>query len=70
MTNSLILIRNQVSVLNKTNVLLSIILLIETETLTQDLEKEQETSENLFLDINLENLIPSTESEKEPISLS
>ena len=48
-TNSLVLTKNQVFVLNKTNILLSITLPIETETLTQDLEKEQENFENLFL---------------------
>src|SRR5438132_10231885 len=69
-TNSLVLTGNQITVLNKTNVLLSITLLIELETLIQDLEDEQETLENIFPNINLDNLIPSTESEKEPISLS
>src|SRR5437016_1614002 len=69
-TNSLVLIGNQITVLNKTNILLSITFLIEPEALIQDLENEQETLENIFSNINLDNLIPSTESEKEPISLS
>ena len=69
-TNSLVLIRNQITVLNKTDVLLSVILPIESEPLTQDLEKEQENFKNLFLDINLDDLIPSTEAEKEIFSLS
>ena len=56
--------------MNETNVLLSITLLIEPEALIQDLENEQETLENIFSNIDLDNLIPSTESEKEPISLS
>src|SRR5437868_12834079 len=68
-TNSLVLIGNQIIVLNKTNVLLSITLLIEPEALIQNLENEQETLKNIFSNINLNNLIPSTESEKEPISL-
>src|SRR5205085_1395218 len=67
-TNSLVLTENQVSILNETNVLLIITLPIETETLTPNLEKEQENFENLFPDINLDNLIPSTE--KETISVS
>ena len=70
MTNSLVLTVNQITVLNETNVLLSITLLIEPEALIQDLENEQETLENIFPDINLDNLIPFTETEKEPISLS
>ena len=56
--------------MNETNVLLSITLPIEPETLIHDLENEQETLENIFPNINLDNLIPSTKSEKEPISLS
>ena len=56
--------------MNETNVLLSITLPIEPEALIQDLENEQETLENIFSNINLDNLISSTESEKEPISLS
>ena len=56
--------------MNETNVLLSIILLIEPEALIQDLENEQETLENIFPNIDLDNLILSTETEKEPISLS
>ena len=47
-----------------------IILPIEPEALIQDLENEQETLENIFSNINLDNLISSTESEKEPVSLS
>src|SRR5205085_537919 len=66
-TNSLVLTESQVSVLNETNILLSITLPIETEILTQDLEQEQENFENLFPDINLDDLIPSTETEKETI---
>src|SRR5437016_5548289 len=69
LTNSLVLTENQITVLNETNVLLSITLLIEPEALIQDLENEQETLENIFPNIDLDNLIPSTESEKEPISL-
>ena len=69
-TNSLVLTGNQITVLNETNVILSIILLIEPEALIQDLENEQETLENIFSNIDLDNLILSTESEKEPISLS
>src|SRR2546426_3620474 len=69
-TNSLVLTGNQITVLNETNVLLSIILPIELEALIQDLENEQETLENIFPNIDLDNLIPSTETEKEPISLS
>src|SRR5205814_3409489 len=68
-TNSLVLTESQVSILNETNVLLTITLLIETETLTLNLEKEQENFENLFPDINLNDLIPSTETEKETISV-
>src|SRR5207253_9784465 len=68
-TNSLVLTERQVSILNETNVLLTITLPIEPETLTQDLEKEQENFENLFLNINLDDLIPSTETEKETISV-
>ena len=67
--NSLVLTERQVSILNKTNVLLTITLLVETETLTLNLEKEQENFENLFFDINLDDLIPSTEIEKEIISI-
>ena len=48
---------------------MTITLLTETETLTPNLEKEQENFENLFPDINLNNLIPSTETEKETISV-
>ena len=55
--------------MNETNVLLLITLLIEPEALIQDLENEQEILENIFPNIDLENLISSTESEKEPISL-
>src|SRR5437868_9818083 len=68
-TNSLVLTGNQITVLNETNVLLSITLPIEPETLIQDLEDEQETLKNIFPNIDLDNLIPSTESEKEPTSL-
>ena len=68
-TNSLVLTGNQITVLNETNILLSITLLIEPETLIQDLEDEQEILENIFPNIDLDNLIPSTESEKEPTSL-
>jgi hypothetical protein len=39
-TNSLVLTGNQITVLNETNVLVSITLPIEPEALTQDLEKE------------------------------
>ena len=56
--------------MNETNVLLTMTLPIETETLTLNLEKEQENFENLFLDINLNDLIPSTETEKEIITFS
>src|SRR5205085_12407477 len=42
---------------------------IETKTSTPNLEKEQENFENLFPDINLDDLIPSTETEKETISV-
>ena len=66
-TNSLVLTERQVSILNETNVLLTITLPIETETSTLNLEKEQENFENLFSDINLDDLIPSTETEKETI---
>src|SRR5437868_9757716 len=69
-TNSLVFTESQVSILNETNVLLLITLPIETETLTQDLEKEQKNFENLFPDINLDDLIPSTKTEKETISIS
>ena len=69
-TNSLVLTENQVFILNETNVLLSMTLPIETETLTPNLEKEQGNFENLFPDINLDDLIPSTETEKETISVS
>src|SRR5438105_6115278 len=69
-SNSLVLTGNQITILNETNVLLLIILPIEPEALIQDLENEQETLENIFPNINLDNLIPSTESEKESISLS
>ena len=68
-TNSLVLTGNQITVLNETNVILSIILPIEPEALIQDLENEQETLENIFPNIDLDNHISSTESEKEPISL-
>ena len=67
--NSLVLTESQVSILDKTNVLLTITLPIETETLTPNLEKEPENFENLFPDINLDDLIPSTETEKETISV-
>src|SRR5437763_14413240 len=67
--NSLILTERKVSILNETNILLTITLLIETETSTPNLEKEQENFENLFPDINLDDLIPSTETEKETISV-
>src|SRR5437763_16163036 len=66
-TNSLVLTERQVSILNETNILLTITLPIEIETLILNLEKEQENFENLFPDINLNNLIPSTETEKETI---
>src|SRR5947208_12164847 len=66
-TNSLVLTERQVSILNETNVLLSITLLIETEISTLNLEKEQKNFENLFPDINLDDLIFSTETEKETI---
>ena len=69
-TNSLVLTERQVSILNETNVLLTITLPIKTETSTPNLEKEQENFENLFPDINLDDLIPSTETEKETISVS
>ena len=46
-----------------------ITLLIESETSTPNLEKEQENFENLFLNINLDDLIPPTETEKETISV-
>ena len=69
MTNSLVFTGNQITVLNETNVLLSITLPIEPEALIQDLENEQETLENIFSNIDLDNLIPSTESENESISL-
>ena len=69
-TNSLVLTERQVFILNETNILLTITLLIETETQTLNLEKEQENFENLFPDINLDDLIPSTETEKETISVS
>src|SRR5256885_11213885 len=62
-TNSLVLTERQVSILNETNILLTITLLIETETLTLNLEKEQENFENLFPNINLDDLISSTEIE-------
>src|SRR5437868_8230035 len=68
-TNSLVLTGNQITVMNETNVLLSITLLIEPEALIQDLEDEQETLENIFPNIDLDNLILSTESEKELTSL-
>src|SRR5207253_2432323 len=68
-TNSLVLTEKQVSILNKTNVLLTITLPIETETSTLNLEKEQKNFENLFPDINMDDLIPSTETEKETISV-
>ena len=68
-TNSLVLTERQVSILNETNVLLTITLPIETETLTPNLEKEQENFENLFPNINLDDLILSTETEKETISV-
>ena len=42
---------------------------IETESSTLNLEKEPENFENLFPDINLDDLIPSTETEKETISV-
>ena len=48
---------------------MTITLLIETETPTPNLEKEQKNFENLFSDINLDDLIPSTETEKETISV-
>ena len=48
-TNSLVLTGNQITILNETNVLLSITLPIEPEALIQDLENEQETLENIFL---------------------
>ena len=48
---------------------MTITLPIETETPTPNLEKEQENFENLFSDINLDDLIPSTETEKETISV-
>ncbi len=68
-TNSLVLTERQVSILNETDVLLTMILPIEPETSTPNLEKEQENFENLFPDINLDDLIPSTETEKETISV-
>ena len=68
-TNSLVLTERQVSVLNETDVLLTMTLPIEPETSTLNLEKEQENFENLFPDINLDDLIPSTETEKETISV-
>ena len=68
-TNSLVLTERQVSILNETNVLLTMTLPIEPETSTPNLEKEQENFENLFPDINLDDLIPSTETEKETISV-
>jgi len=68
-TNSLVLTERQVSVLNETDVLLTMTLPIEPETSTPNLEKEQENFENLFPDINLDDLIPSTETEKETISV-
>src|SRR5947209_1092230 len=68
-TNSLVLTRNQITVLNETDVLLSVTLPIESEPLTHDLEKEQESLENLIPDIDLDNLIPTTELESELISL-
>ena len=46
---------------------MTITLLIETETLTLNLEKEQKNFENLFSDINLDDLISSTETKKETI---
>ena len=55
--------------MNETNVLLTITLLIETEISTPNLEKEQKNFENLFPNINLDDLIPSTETEKETISV-
>src|SRR5947209_18345459 len=69
LTNSLVLTRNQITVLNETDVLLSVTLLIESEPLTQDLEKEQESLENLFPDIDLDGLIHATELERELILL-
>ena len=68
-TNSLVLTERQVSILNETDVLLTMTLPIEPETSTLNLEKEQENFENLFPDINLDDLIPSTETEKETISV-
>src|SRR5205807_3132259 len=68
-TNSLVLTERQVSILNETDVLLTMTLPIEPETSTPNLEKEQENFENLFSDINLDDLIPSTETEKETISV-
>ena len=68
-TNSLVLTERQVSILNETDVLLTMTLPIEPETSTPNLEKEQENFENLFPDINLDDLIPSTETEKETISV-
>src|SRR5437870_13456668 len=67
--NSLVLTERQVSILNETNVLLTITLSIETETPTPNLEKKQENFENLFPNINLDDLISSTETEKETISV-
>ena len=59
-TNSLVITGNQITILNDNNVLLSLTIPIGTE-ITQEIENEQNTLENLFPDINLDNLIPPIE---------
>jgi hypothetical protein len=71
-TNSLIITGNQITILNNSDVLLSLTIPIgtEIENSTQELEKEQDSLENLLSDINLDNLISLIKNiSKEFISL-
>jgi hypothetical protein len=60
--HSLVFTENQVSIMNETNVFLTITIPTETETLNQTRENESDIFESLFPSINLEELLETEET--------
>ena len=61
-TNSLVLTGNQVSVMNETNIFLTITIPTETETPIQTTEDESDMFESLFPSVNLDELLETEET--------
>jgi hypothetical protein len=60
--HSLVLTGNQVSIMNETNIFLTITIPTETEILTQITENELEIFESLFSSINIDELLETEET--------